>query len=149
IDEVNTWMYDGINNGVYKAGFATAQAVYERECRHVFATLDRVEARLAKDGRKFLVGDRLTEADIRLFTSVLRFDPVYHGHFKCNLKCITHDYPSILRWLRRIYQMPHVADTVNLHHIKWGYYSSQVSINANGIVALSNGPDLAHPIIED
>ncbi|KAJ1985910.1 S-glutathionyl-(chloro)hydroquinone reductase [Dimargaris cristalligena] len=147
IDEINTWIYDGINNGVYKAGFATKQAPYEENCRLVFESLDRVEA-LLKD-REFLLGDgKFTEADIRLFTTVLRFDPVYHGHFKCNLKTIAADYPNILRWARQVYQMPRVAETVDMEHIKRHYYMSHTQINPNQIVPLNNGPNLAEPVIK-
>ncbi|KAJ3344831.1 S-glutathionyl-(chloro)hydroquinone reductase, partial [Entophlyctis luteolus] len=93
IDAINSWIYDQINNGVYKTGFATTQEAYEKNCKILFDGLDRVEAHLADGNKRYLVGDQLTEADIRLFTTVVRFDPVYHGHFKCNLKTITHDYP--------------------------------------------------------
>jgi len=146
IDEVNGWIYDNINNGVYKTGFATRQAAYEENCRAVFASLDRVESILGE--REFLAGGRFTEADIRLFTTIVRFDPVYHGHFKCNVKSIAKDYPNILRWARMVYQMPKVADTVDMVHIKQHYYGSHKHINPNGIVPLGNGPDLAHPIVK-
>jgi len=146
IDAVNAWIFDDVNNGVYKAGFATRQEIYERHCRAIFAALDRIESILAR--QEFLVDGWLTEADIRLFTTVLRFDPVYHGHFKCNVKSIEKDYPNILRWARRIYQMPEIAATVNMRHIKAHYYRSHASINPNRIVPLGNGPDLSRPIIE-
>ncbi|KAJ1930260.1 S-glutathionyl-(chloro)hydroquinone reductase [Tieghemiomyces parasiticus] len=147
IDELNGWIYDDINNGVYKSGFATQQGPYEENCRRVFTALDRVEAILAE--REFLAGDgQFTEADIRLFTTIVRFDPVYHGHFKCNIKGIEKDYPNILRWTRQIYQMPKVAETVNLDHIKRHYYMSHGQINPTRVVPLGTGPDLAHPIIK-
>lgn len=103
IDAINEWIYDGINNGVYKSGFATAQEPYEKAVTVLFKSLDRVEEILKKE--KYLVGGVFTEADIRLFTTIVRFDPVYHTHFKCNLKTISSDYPNILRWARMIYQM--------------------------------------------
>jgi len=143
IDAINDWVYTKINNGVYRTGFATAQDAYARNCREVFDGLDNVEGILSHS--QFLLGDTLTEADIRLFTTILRFDPVYVGHFKCNLKTIEKDYPSILRWARQIYQIPKVADTVNMTHIKGHYYRSHTHINPNGIVPLGNGPDLAYP----
>jgi putative glutathione S-transferase len=104
IDQINEWIYNDINNGVYKSGFATTQEAYENNVYPLFKSLDRVEDILSKN--KYLVGGKLTEADIRLWTTIVRFDPVYHGHFKCNLKSITHDYPHILNWARRIYQLP-------------------------------------------
>ncbi|KAJ1967971.1 S-glutathionyl-(chloro)hydroquinone reductase [Dispira parvispora] len=146
IDDINEWVYVTVNNGVYKSGFASSQEVYENHCRAVFQSLDRLEAILAK--QEFLVGDRFTEADIRLWTTVIRFDPVYHGHFKCNIKSIEKDYPHLLRWARQIYQIPGVAQTVNMDHIKRHYYVSHLWINPTGIYPLGNGPDLAHPIIK-
>lgn len=145
IDAVNEWVYNDINNGVYKAGFATSQDAYERAATQLFKSLDRVEDILSRNA--FLVGNRFTEADIRLFTTIVRFDPVYHGHFKCNLKSMTHNYPSILRWARRVYQMPKVAETVNMEHIKKHYYMSHVQINPTQVVPLYNGPDLS--LVED
>lgn len=141
IDELNGWIYDTINNGVYKSGFATQQDAYTKNVWAVFTSLDRVESILS-DGRSYLVGGQLTEADIRLFTTIVRFDPVYHGHFKCNLKSIGADYPHLLRWLRRVYQLPHVKETVNMEHIKGHYYKSHKQINPYGIVPIGNGPDL-------
>ncbi|KAJ1952932.1 S-glutathionyl-(chloro)hydroquinone reductase [Linderina pennispora] len=146
IDATNEWVYDTINNGVYKSGFATQQDVYEKHCKALFASLDRVEEILAKN--EFLVGGRLTEADIRLFTTILRFDPVYHGHFKTNLKQIETGYPNILRWTRMIYQLPGIKETVNMEHIKRHYYMSHTQINPTQVVPLSNGPDLASPVVK-
>ena len=141
IDQLNEWVYDKINNGVYKTGFATKQDVYEKHCRSVFEGLDKVEAILSKN--QFLCGDYVTEADIRLFVTIVRFDPVYVGHFKCNLKTIEFGYPKILNWTRRLYQYEGMSDTVNMFHIKHHYYMSQTQINPNKVVALSNGPDLS------
>lgn len=146
IDAINEWIYDDINNGVYKTGFAGKQEVYEKHCRKVFESLDKVEKILEEN--EFLVDNTFTEADIRLFTTVARFDPVYTCHFKCNLKSIEHDYPNILRWARQVYQMPSVAATVNMKHIKAHYYLSHLNINPSQLIPLSNGPDLANPIIK-
>jgi putative glutathione S-transferase len=133
IDQLNAYIYDNINNGVYKCGFATAQEAYEKNFDALFAALDRIEARL--DGQRYLFGDRLTEADWRLFTTLVRFDPVYVGHFKCNRQRIA-DYPNLYRYLRALYGHPGVKDTVNFHHIKHHYYGSHKTINPNGIVPL-------------
>ncbi|KAJ1978941.1 S-glutathionyl-(chloro)hydroquinone reductase [Dimargaris cristalligena] len=146
IDEINEWVYDTVNNGVYKTGFTLKQDVYEHHCQRVFGSLDRLESILTQS--EFLVGDRLTEADVRLFTTIVRFDPAYHGIFKCNLKSIGSDYPHILRWARRVYQVPTVGQTVKIPHIKAIYYGGMSSINPNGIIPLGNGPDLSHPTIK-
>jgi putative glutathione S-transferase len=126
-----------VNNGVYKAGFATTHEAYEKAFVELFETLDFLEERLGT--RRFLIGDRLTEADWRLFTTLVRFDPVYVGHFKCNLRRIA-DYPKLSGYLRDLYQMPGVAETVNLMHIKRHYYQSHRTINPTGIVPL--GPEI-------
>ena len=131
IDAINAFTYDAINNGVYKAGFATAQDVYETEVRDLFAALDDLEVKLGR--QRFLVGDQITEADWRLFTTLIRFDAVYHGHFKCNLKQLS-DYDNLWSYTRELYQYPGVADTVNFDHIKQHYYRSHDTINPNGIV---------------
>jgi putative glutathione S-transferase len=142
IDAVNARVYDSVNNGVYKAGFATAQAAYEEATVALFETLDALDARLAS--RPFLVGDRLSEADVRLFTTLVRFDAVYHGHFKCNLRRLV-DYAHLWRYARRIYQLPRVAQTVSFEHIKQHYYRSQPSINPTRIVPLGPIVDWAEP----
>ncbi|PMR72507.1 glutathione S-transferase family protein [Billgrantia endophytica] len=131
IDAVNEDVYEHINNGVYKSGFATEQAVYETHVVALFEALDRVEARLA--GSRYLAGEWLTEADIRLFTTLVRFDAVYHGHFKCNLRRIE-DYPNLSNYLRELYQWPGVAETVSMDHIKRHYYYSHDTINPTRIV---------------
>lgn len=131
IDGLSARIYDTVNNGVYRAGFATAQAAYEEAVLPLFDTLDFLDARL--QSRRYLTGARFTEADIRLFTTLVRFDPVYVGHFKCNLRRIA-DYPNLSNYAREIYQMPGVADTVNFMHIKRHYYESHRTINLTGIV---------------
>lgn len=131
IDSINDKVYDAVNNGVYKAGFATEQSVYEEEVKKLFEELDELEARL--DNNRFLAGDQITEADWRLFTTLVRFDSVYYGHFKCNLKRIV-DYPNLWRLTRELYNFPGVSDTVNLKHIKEHYYRSHKTINPTGIV---------------
>ncbi|KAJ2141416.1 S-glutathionyl-(chloro)hydroquinone reductase [Coemansia sp. RSA 518] len=146
IDDINSWIYDTVNNGVYKSGFATAQSAYEQNCRALFESLERIEGILASN--EFLLGSRLTEADLRLFTTIVRFDPVYHGHFKCNIKQIATDYPNILRWTREIYQLPGIKETVNMEHIKKHYYMSHTQINPTQVVPLNNGPDLDNPVVK-
>ena len=139
IDRINALVYPAINNGVYRAGFATSQEAYEEAFRTLFEALDTVEERLSR--HRYLVGERLTEADWRLFTTLLRFDPVYVGHFKCNLRRIA-DYPNLSNYLRDLFQVPGVAETVNLHHIKTHYYGSHTTINPTRIVPV--GPELDH-----
>jgi glutathionyl-hydroquinone reductase len=137
IDRINARVYNDVNIGVYRAGFATVQSTYEDGCRAVFAALDWIEDILSR--QRYLVGGRLTEADWRLFTTLVRFDAVYHGHFKCNLRRIV-DYPNLSNYLRELYQTPGVADTVNMDHIKRHYYMSMTAINPTRIVPL--GPEL-------
>ncbi|WP_342641236.1 glutathione S-transferase family protein [Rhodoligotrophos ferricapiens] len=137
IDEVDDRVYGAVNNGVYRAGFATTQAAYEEAYRALFETLDRLDAGLAK--QRYLVGHQLTEADWRLFTTLVRFDAVYFGHFKCNKRRIS-DYPALSGYVRDLYQVPGVAETVNLAHIKLHYYGSHRTINPTGIVPV--GPEL-------
>lgn len=137
IDAVNDRVYPGVNNGVYRAGFATSQKAYAEAFGEVFETLDWLEGEL--DGRDWLVGDAMTEADLRLFTTLVRFDAVYHGHFKCNLRRIA-DYPRLEALTERILDLPGVGDTVHLDHIKTHYYASHRDLNPSGIVPV--GPDL-------
>jgi glutathionyl-hydroquinone reductase len=142
IDVLNARIYDRINNGVYKAGFATTQDAYEEAVLPLFETLDFLETRLA-EGR-YLCGARLTEADIRLFTTLLRFDPVYVGHFKCNLRRLA-DYENLFGFTRDIYQTGAIAATCRLDHIKNHYYQSHLFINPTGIVPVGPGIDFAAP----
>lgn len=142
VDAVNSLVYDNVNNGVYKAGFATTQEAYEEAVTALFETLDQLDARLATS--RYLVGNRLTEADWRLFTTLVRFDAVYVGHFKCNLRPIA-DYPNLSAYLRDLYQHPGVRETVNLRHIKAHYYRSHETINPTGIVPLGPVLDLDSP----
>ena len=137
IDAMNDFVYPNINNGVYKAGFSTNQAVYEKEVTKLFAALDKLEEQLAN--QQFLVGNQLTEADIRLFTTLVRFDAVYFGHFKCNIKALV-DYPNLWDYTKRLYNHAGIAETVDFDHIKQHYYGSHKTINPTGIVPV--GPDL-------
>lgn len=133
IDAVNARVYDTVNNGVYRAGFATAQGAYAEAVTALFGSLDWLEERLT--GRPYLVGDRMTEADIRLFTTLIRFDPVYHGHFKCNLRMLA-DYPALSSSLQALAAHPRISPTIDLGHIKRHYYGSHRHINPTGIVPL-------------
>lgn len=142
IDAVNERVYVTLNNGVYRAGFAKTQEAYEAAVKLVFETLDWLEARLA--GSRFLVGSQPTEADIRLFTTLVRFDSVYHGHFKCNLRRLV-DYPTLWAYTRDLYQWPKVADTVDFLHIKRHYYMSHERINPTRIVPLGPLLDWLEP----
>ena len=137
IDRVNALVYENVNNGVYRAGFATSQEAYEEAFRAVFRVLDELERRLS--GQRYLVGSDITEADWRLFTTLVRFDAVYYSHFKCNLRRII-DHPNLSNYLRDLYQQAGVAATVNMDHIKRHYYGSQRHVNPSGIVPL--GPQL-------
>lgn len=142
IERINERVYETVNNGVYRAGFATSQQAYEEAFQDLFESLDWLEALLAE--RRYLCGEYLTEADIRLFTTLIRFDAVYHGHFKCNLRRIV-DYPHLSGWLRELYQWPGVAATVNFEHIKRHYYQSHATINPTGVVPLGPALDLQRP----
>ncbi|MEM8637951.1 MAG: glutathione S-transferase family protein [Cyanobacteria bacterium P01_G01_bin.54] len=137
IDRLNDRIYDTVNNGVYKSGFATTQAAYEEAVQPLFATLDFLDARLATS--RYLMGDRLTEADWRLFTTLVRFDPVYAGHFKCNIRRLV-DYPHLWGYVRELYQLPGIAETVNFFHIQHHYYQSHTTINPTRIVPV--GPEI-------
>ncbi|MCU4178758.1 glutathione S-transferase family protein [Bosea sp. BH3] len=138
IDALNERIYGTVNNGVYKAGFATTQDAYEEALKPLFETLDWLEERLGS--RRYLTGGSLTEADWRLFTTLIRFDPVYVGHFKCNIRRIA-DYPRLSAYLRALYHVEGVAETVNFAHIKGHYYESHRTINPTGIVPV--GPDMS------
>jgi putative glutathione S-transferase len=142
IDRVNTLVYENINNGVYRAGFATTQDAYEEAFRAVFTALDEMETRLTR--HRYVVPGAMTEADWRLFCTLIRFDAVYYSHFKCNLRRIV-DYPSLSGYLRDLYQHPGIAATVNLDHIKRHYYGSQRHVNPTGIVPLGPLLDLDAP----
>ena len=138
IDEVNSWVYADVNNGVYRCGFAGRQASYERAYDRLFRALDRLEDRLTD--RRYLVGDHVTEADVRLFTTLVRFDPVYHGHFKCNRNKLI-EFPALWGYARDLFQTPGFGDTVDFDHIKRHYYLVHSDINPTGIVP--KGPDLS------
>jgi putative glutathione S-transferase len=142
IDTMNALVYPSINNGVYRCGFATTQDAYKEAFSNLFSALDRLEAHLGQ--QRYLVGDQMTEADWRLFTTLVRFDAVYVGHFKCNLRRIA-DMPSLHGYLRELYQVPGVAETVNLTHIKRHYYESHGTINPTGIVPVGPELDLDSP----
>ncbi len=142
IDELNEVVYENVNNGVYRAGFSSSQEAYEEVVQPLFETLDMLDKRLSD--RRFLFGERQTLADWRLFTTLLRFDPVYVGHFKCNLRRIV-DYPSLWPYLRDLYQTPGVSDTVDMDHIKRHYYMTHRGINPTGIVPAGPVIDLDAP----
>jgi len=142
IDRVNLIVYDNINNGVYKCGFATTQEAYEEAFNNLFNTLDQIENLLAE--QRYLVGDKITEADWRLFTTLLRFDSVYYTHFKCNLRRIE-EYPHLSNYLKDLYQYPGVSETVNFKHIKEHYFKSHKTINPTGIVPKGPELDLSTP----
>jgi putative glutathione S-transferase len=142
IDGLNATIYGRVNNGVYKAGFATTRAAYEEAVLPLFATLDELEARLSR--QRYLCGGRITEADWRLFTTLIRFDAVYVGHFKCNIRRIA-DYPALWGYTRELYQWPGVRETVNFQHIKHHYYESHKTINPTGIVPAGPALDYDAP----
>ncbi|OUS05123.1 glutathione-dependent reductase [Rhodobacterales bacterium 52_120_T64] len=142
IDALNSRIYDTVNNGVYKAGFATTQEAYEEAVVPLFETLDWLEERLAK--QRYLTGNTITEADWRLFTTLVRFDPVYVGHFKCNIRRIA-DHPNLSGYVRDLYQQPGVAATVDMEHIKNHYYTSHESINPSRVVPVGPEIDYAAP----
>lgn len=142
IDAVNDLVYENVNNGVYRAGFADSQAAYERAVGRLFDTLDQLEERLGQ--QRYLVGERITEADWRLFVTLVRFDAVYVGHFKCNVRRIV-DYSCLYGYLRELYQMEGIAETVDFDHIKRHYYATHDDINPTGIVPLGPEQDLMSP----
>jgi putative glutathione S-transferase len=142
IDALNAFLYEHVNDGVYRAGFATSQSVYEQAVRRLFDALDGLEARLAS--RRYLFGSRIVETDWRLFVTLVRFDAVYHGHFKCNLRRIM-DYPNLFGYLKDLYQYDGIAETVNVDHIKRHYYMTHEDINPTRIVPLGPLQDLSAP----
>ncbi len=137
IDEINAFVYDHINNGVYKTGFANSQQAYEQAYDNLFKALDELERRISE--QRYLAGDRISEADWRLFPTLVRFDSVYYSHFKCNRQRII-DYPHLWAYLRALYQHPGIADSVNMDHIKTHYYASHPFLNPSGIVP--KGPEI-------
>jgi putative glutathione S-transferase len=137
IDQVNERVYTTLNNGVYRAGFATTQEAYEEAVVPLFETLDWLEARL--DRSDWLVGDQMTEADIRLFTTLIRFDAIYYGHFKCNIRRLI-DYPNLARMTRRLAADPRIAPTIDVEHAKRHYYQSHRTLNPSGIVPVGPTP---------
>ena len=138
IDAINELVYHNINNGVYKTGFATTQSAYEHNCQKLFTALDEIDKRLSI--QKFLVGNNITEADWRLFTTLIRFDAVYHTHFKCNVRLIK-EYSHIYSYMLNLYQQPGIAKTVHMAHIKRHYYASHLNINPYGIIPLGHQQD--------
>ena len=150
IDSINDFIYDSINNGVYKTGFARTQEAYESGAKTLFAALDKIEELLS--GKEFLMGSQLTEADVRLYTTLIRFDSVYHGHFKCNLRMLK-EYKNLSRYLKNLYSLEAFQATTDFDHIKRHYYYSQTQINPSQVVAL--GPasvfadyaETAHPVV--
>ena len=140
--KLSSFIYDNLNNGVYKAGFASKQQAYEKPCRTLFAALDELDARLAAS--RYLFGERIVEADWRLFCTLVRFDAVYYGHFKCNIRRII-DYPNLDAYLRDLYQQPGIAETVNFDHIKRHYYITHDDINPTRIVPIGPVLDLSRP----
>ncbi|WP_233208926.1 glutathione S-transferase family protein, partial [Erwinia sp. B116] len=142
IDELNGWIYDTVNNGVYKSGFATSQPAYDEAVTALFASLERLEQILGQT--RYLTGDRLTEADLRLWTTLVRFDPVYVTHFKCDRHRIS-DYLNLNGFLREIYQLPGIAETVDLAHIRHHYYRSHKTINPSGVISLGPAFDWDEP----
>ena len=140
--KLSAFIYDNVNNGVYKAGFASKQEVYEKACHALFAALDELERHLAT--RRYLSGNRIVEADWRLFCTLVRFDSVYYGHFKCNVRRIV-DYPNLDGYLRDLYQQPGIAETVDFDHIKRHYYMTHTDINPTRIVPIGPSQDLRRP----
>ena len=142
IDRVNEMVYPNVNDGVYRSGFATSQSSYEHAVIRLFDALDQLEERLS--GSRYLVGNEITEADWRLFTTLVRFDAVYHGHFKCNVRRIV-DYPNLFGYLKDLYQQEGIAETVNFDHIKRHYYITHDDINPTQVVPIGPDQDLSAP----
>lgn len=145
IDTANEWIYNDVNNGVYKSGFATTQEAYEKAVKTLFSSLDKIEAHLSKKQAQSLYyfGDSITEADIRLYTTIIRFDPVYVQHFKCNIRDIRSGFPNIHRWVRHLYwDIPAFHDTTNFGHIKNHYTKSHKQINQFSITPVGPVPDI-------
>lgn len=142
IDRINEMVYPGLNNGVYRAGFARTQAAYDEAVKRVFDTLDAMEDILSR--RRYLAGDRITEADWRAFATLVRFDQVYHTHFKCNKKRIS-EYPNLSNYTRELYQYPGIAETVNVAEIKAGYFTNMPHVNPTGVIAVGPEFDLDRP----
>jgi len=143
IDELNGWIYETVNNGVYRSGFATKQDAYEKAVYALFESLDKIEEILKNSDGPYLLGKELTEADIRLYPTIIRFDPVYVQHFKCNIKMIRYDYPYIHKWLRHLYwDIPAFKDTTNFDHIKKHYTKSHKQINPHSITPVGPLPDI-------
>lgn len=137
IDEINDVVYESVNNGVYRSGFATSQSAYEAAFDALFDTLESLENRLSK--QRYLVGSQITEADWRLFVTLVRFDPVYHGHFKCNKRRLI-EYPNLWNYMLELYQVPGVAETIDMQQVKYHYYASHGSVNPTGVVP--KGPEV-------
>ncbi len=142
IDRINDLVYTTVNNGVYRAGFATSQEAYEQAARALFVTFDQLEDQLSR--QRYVAGPQITEADWRLFTTLVRFDAVYNGHFKCNLRRVA-DYHNLENYLRDLYAVPGVAQTVSMDHIKRHYYGSQRQVNPTGIVPIGPLLDFTAP----
>src|SRR6516164_661935 len=142
IDPINAFVYETINDGVYRCGFARSQQAYEASCRKLFAALDEIEGRLSR--QRYLISDSFTEADLRLFPTLVRFDAVYYSHFKCNLRRVA-DYHNLSNYVREIYQMPGVAETVDMPGIKLGYYGGMRNLNPSGLIPVGPELDFAAP----
>ena len=143
IEETNEWTYNDINNGVYRSGFATTQEAYEKAVRPLFTSLDRAELHLAKHASPYYYGEHITEADIRLYTTIIRFDPVYVQHFKCNIRDIRSGYPNLHRWVRKLYwDEPAFGETTVFEHIKKHYTKSHKQINPHSITPVGPVPDI-------